>query len=101
MGAQRPPPESKYKTLEIRSFEVNAEDARAAATRKIERSEVQRYIDQHGLGGALPSSRPKAPASLPPASLPPAASESYVWLWAAVLVGAVVVGVLVGLALRS
>ncbi|MCA9646325.1 MAG: hypothetical protein H6718_27710 [Polyangiaceae bacterium] len=124
----RPPEESKYKTLELRSFEVDEVDDRRAPTRKIERNQVQALLDQYGIGGQLPPNSPlpmmkgtplpgtpvpqtpaaqgpqsQAPQSRPPQSQHPRgrapAPATYAWLWVAVLLGAAVVGVLVGLVL--
>lgn len=123
----RPPEESKYKTLELRSFEVDEVDDRRAPTRKIERNQVQALLEQYGIAGQLPPNSPLpnmkgtplpgtpvpgappsgvpashaphgAPASQPPRGNAPA-PVSYAWLWIAVLLGAAVVGVLVGMVL--
>ena len=121
----RPPEESKYKTLELRSFEVDDVDDRRAPTRKIERNQLQALLDQYGIGGQLPPNSPlpkmkgtplpgtpvpgtpvpqsQGPQSRPPQSQHPRgrapAPGTYAWLWVAVLLGAAVVGVLVGLVL--
>lgn len=54
VAAQKPPEESKYKTLELRSFQVDEPDARHAPTRKIDRGQVQNLLEQYGITGDLP-----------------------------------------------
>jgi len=123
VAAQRPPEESKYKTLELRSFEVDEPDARHAPTRKIQRGQVQSLLEQYGITGDLPPNSPlpreragqqAGPSSTPqgnvagpdsqrplsqhPRSVAPS-GVNYAWLWVVVLFGAALVGVLVGLAL--
>lgn len=109
----------------MRSFEINEVDDRRAPTRKIERNQVQALLDQYGIGGQLPPNSPlpnlkgtpvpgtpvpqsadvpqvasgsDAPRSRYPRGNTPSAG-TYAWLWIAVLLGAAVVGVLVGLVL--
>lgn len=138
VGPQAPPAGLNYDPGELQSIQVAEPDARHAPTRRIERDQVQRYVEKYGLQGALPSSSPQGPAGVGGAAgasgvgggaaplsaqshlsaqphyphansvsqaavnpSPQAAAPSYLhwWLWVAVILSAILVGVLIGFAL--